>query len=537
MKWALIGLGALFLLVVGLLAAAPYLVDAPKVQAAVAQAASQALGRPVRFRSLSLSLLPLPALRLKELQVAEDPRFGAAPFLTVSEGRLGLRVWPLVRGRLEATELVLDGPRVGLIQEPSGRWNIQSLGARPAGAPTAVKGVGAPSGGGLFPAVSRIRVAGGTLSYEARKKDGAPITYRLETLNFAASTAGPAAPVHFHGESRLTPGGLRLKIADGSLIPEAGRPLAESALKADVELSAEDIAPLLRAFLGPAREVGGPVRGKLALSGTPSRLAVQGELEFSRLRVSEHRATCDEPKTRSLTLESVRLPLTYSPFRLATQPLSARLGPGTAALALTLDFAAEPFVRFSEISVKALPLAPVLRDYLCHGYAVSAPLDLVGELAARPADLGRTLAGQGKLTVGAGRVVGPDALALVSGVVRAGDALSAVLNVDLPPALFASPLEFDSITASYRIVDGRLTTSDFLYSSARFKMAAAGEYGLADGRMNLDLALTSGSSEISARVTGTAASPAIRVRTPKRILEAAPSRLRELLRGLTGRAQ
>ncbi|MBI4241368.1 MAG: AsmA family protein, partial [Candidatus Rokubacteria bacterium] len=337
MKWVLIGIGVLLLLAVAFVIAVPYLVDAAGVQAAIAHSASQALGRPVSFASLSLAALPLPALRLTDLRVAEDPKFGTTPFLTVGEGRLGLRVWPLVRGRLEAAELVLDGPRVGLIQEPGGRWNIQSLGARPAGAPTAVKEAGVPSGGGLFPAVSRIRVAGGTLSYEARKKDGVPITYRLETLNFAASTAGPAAPVNFHGESRLTPGGLRLKITDGSLIPEAGRPLAESALKADVELSAEDIAPLLRAFLGPARELGGPVRGKLALSGTPSRLAVQGELEFSRLRVSEHRATCAEPKTRSLTLESVRLPLTYSPFRLTSQPFSARLGPGTATLALTLD--------------------------------------------------------------------------------------------------------------------------------------------------------------------------------------------------------
>lgn len=540
MKWVLIGLGALLLLAIAFLAAVPYLVDAPRVQATVAQAASQALGRPVRFASLSLSLVPLPALRLTDLQVAEDPKFGAAPFVTVSEGRLGLRLWPLLKGRIEVTELTLDGPRVAVIQDPGGRWNIQSLGARPAGSPATLKG-GAPSAGGSWlPPVSRVRVTGGALSYEARAAGAAgpraPVTYRLERLSLTASGVGLGAPINFSGESRITPGDLRVKVVGGSLTPEAGRPLSESGLKADVELKADDVTALVSALLGPGPELAGPVQGKLALSGTLTRLATQGAVEFSRLRLTEHRPGCAEPKRRSLMLEAVRLPLTYTPSHLASRPLSARLGSGTATVALTVDLAPQPFLRLSDISVKALPLAPVLKDYLCHGYAVSAPLDLTGDLTARPGDPWRTLAGQGQFKIGAGRVVGPDALALLGGVVRVGGALAAAFQADLPPALFASPLEFDSITGSFRIVDGRLTTSNFLYSSARLNVAAAGEYGLADGRMSLDLALRSGRSEITARVTGTAASPAIRVQTPRRALEAAPT-LRELLRGLTGRSR
>ena len=542
MKWVLIGLGVLLLLAVALVVALPYLVDAPKVQAAIAHSASQALGRPVSFASLSLAVLPLPALRLTDLRVAEDPKFGTTPFVTVGEGRLGLRLWPLLRGRIEVTELTLERPRLSLIQESGGRWNIASLGASAGGASPAVKSDGARPGRSLLPPISRIRVVEGSLSYQAlsrtpgEARSGAPFAFRLEGLRFTASGAGLGAPIHFDGETRVMPGDLWLKVKNGSLIPTAGHPLVESALKADIELQAKDVAAFGRALLGPFPELAGPVRGKLALSGSVTRLAARGEIELPRLKVTERRPNCPEPQTRSLTLEAVRFALTYTPVRLTSRPLSAGLGSGTATVALSLDFAPHPFLRLNEITVKALPLAPVLKDYLCQGYAVSGPLDLTGELAARPGDPWRTLAGQGQLRIGAGRVVGPAALALIGGVVRIGGALTAALNLDLPQSLFASPLEFDSITASYRIADGRVTTRDFLYSSARLKVTAAGEYGLADGRMNLDLVLTSGRSEIKALVTGTAASPAIRLRTPARVLEAGPERLRRLLRGLTGRS-
>ncbi|OGL03852.1 MAG: hypothetical protein A3I03_14420 [Candidatus Rokubacteria bacterium RIFCSPLOWO2_02_FULL_68_19] len=174
-------------------------------------------------------------------------------------------------------------------------------------------------------------------------------------------------------------------------------------------------------------------------------------------------------------------------------------------------------------------------DYLCQGYAVSGPLDLTGELSARPANVLGTMNGQGQLKIGAGKVVGPAALALMGGVARLAGGLSSVLNVDLPLSLFSSPLDFESITASYRITDGRLTTQDFLYTSERMRVAAVGEYGLADGRMNFDVTMKHGRGEIKAKMTGTSASPSIRV-LPGTILrtdpEKLPGRLQKFLEGL-----
>src|SRR5258708_25734195 len=110
-KWLLIGLIALGVLVVGALLAVPLLLDSPAMQAYVQQQASHALGRPVKFGGLSIAALPLPSVRLRQLQVAEDPAFGPGPFVTVNEGRMRIRLRPLLQGRVGLAALTLAAPR------------------------------------------------------------------------------------------------------------------------------------------------------------------------------------------------------------------------------------------------------------------------------------------------------------------------------------------------------------------------------------------------------------------------------------------
>ncbi|MGH7396877.1 MAG: AsmA family protein, partial [Candidatus Rokuibacteriota bacterium] len=133
----LVGLVVLVALVVGALLAVPLLLDIPAIQAYVSQAVSHALGRPVKFSGLSVSALPLPTVKLRELQIAEDPRFGSGPFVTVSEGRVRIRIRPLLRGRVELADLTLKEPRIHVVEDAAGRLNVATLGggaAAPAGA-------------------------------------------------------------------------------------------------------------------------------------------------------------------------------------------------------------------------------------------------------------------------------------------------------------------------------------------------------------------------------------------------------------------
>jgi len=58
------------------------------------------------------------------------------------------------------------------------------------------------------------------------------------------------------------------------------------------------------------------------------------------------------------------------------------------------------------------------------------------------------------------------------------------------------------VTASFRIVNGVVTTKDLDYQGQGLSASAAGSYGLADGRTEMAVTLTQGRNQIKARVTG-----------------------------------
>jgi hypothetical protein len=221
--------------------------------------------------------------------------------------------------------------------------------------------------------------------------------------------------------------------------------------------------------------------------------------------------------------------------RFRGEPTTAVLGDGTltASLGLTLDGPLR--VELRDLAVTALPLDALLVDFLCAGYAVTGPLDLTGSLSLGAPSVSSTLSGFVQLHIGAGKVVGKEALGFLSALVRVGGAVSALLSADLPWSLFSSPLDFDSITASVGIRNGVLTTHDLVYSSSVMRIAATGEYELATGRIDLNMVVNHGRGQAYARVTGTAESPSFHV-TPSTILrEVDPGKIGRGLKDLFDR--
>jgi AsmA protein len=505
LRWILAAAGVLLLLVVGALAALPWLVDTPKVQAYISQHASQALGRPVTFASLSIALLPRPAVRLRGLSVADDPRFGTAPFLTVEEGRVGLRLRPLLSGRVELTDLTLDRLRIEVVEE-GGRLNVATLGAQtsPArGTPRA--GGGAPGGASAAAGlVSQIRITDGALHYQKRGVKGGD--WRLEDMTFTLQANGRGDGLLFKGQAVAQPGGVRLGIPEATLSLGGGRALAEAPLRALLDIEAKDMAALGGAFLA-SPSLAGPVKGRLEVSGTVSQLAASGELRLERLTVSEQRPHCPAPTRRQLALQDVRVPVALTPIRLDLRPLQAQVNGGSASAHLTADLQTAPVMAvrtltLKAITVKGMQLSPLLVDYLCQAYAVSGPLDLTGEAVLRPADPWRTLSGAGTLQIGRGKVVGTGAMRTLRDVAELAGALSPLHRREQESRPGASPLDFDAITATYRIAGGVVSTEDLLYRSGTMTLAGAGTYRLQDGTVDMAVTLTQGRAQVKAQVTG-----------------------------------
>ena len=509
-KWLLGVVVALVVLVAAALIAVPFLVDTPRVQALIASNASQALGRPVKFRSMSISILPLPAVALHGLEIAEDPQFGSTPFLQLETGKVRLKLAPLFTGRVELGDINLTKPVIMVIQTADGRMNISTLGtgtkeSKPAERPPRGGGGGTGAAGAL---ASKISIDHGTLAYIAHGKGGVTSQYRIEDL--AVTLTGGAPQVAFKSDFKVKPGDLVVKVSDGQVALNGGKPLTEAQLRGVVTIDGKDIGDLAKNALGPTPAFGGALKGKLALSGTLGAPAVAGDIEVAKPSVSQLQPTCAEPKRRTLTLGTLKLNAGYRDQLLGARPLTTSLADGTITGQLSLSLAPGMRTQISDLGIKGVPLEKVLVDYLCEGYAITGPLDLTGAASFSALDVWHTLSGPGTLKIGHGKVVGRQALALLSGIVRVGGAVSSLLSADLPN-LGDSPLEFESITGTYQITNGVLTTRDLLYTSKPMKVAVAGSFGFASRNMDLDMTISHGRGDLKAKVTGNASSPSIRV--------------------------
>jgi hypothetical protein len=436
---------------------------------------------------------------------------------------------------VEFAELVLDKPVITVIRGAGGRLNVASLGAsrEPRGAPRTPRPGPAPSPAAAplaLPTAARIK--DGTVIYFARGQTAAPVRYRVEGLGLTLEAAGPQ--IEFSGRARIMPGDLAVRITDGVVSVGPSHVLSESAVRATVALESGNVADLVAAVAGPSPSVAGAVKGTLAVGGTVAAPTAAGDVKLTKLTVARVNPQCPEPKRRTLSVPAVSLGAAWRDGRFTAEPLHAELPKGTVTARLRVDLEGGTRVRLDDLAVKGVPVESVLVDFLCQGYAVSGPLDLTGGLsfaAARPL---QTLSGPGSMKIGAGKVVGKQALSLIGGVARVGGTVSSLLKTDVPASAFASPVEFDSITGSYQITDGIARTRDLLYTSRAMTVAVAGDYALASGAMNLDVVVNHGRGEVRASVTGTAASPSIRV-VPASVLrsldrEKVESGLRDLLK-------
>jgi hypothetical protein len=525
LKWALIGLLVAAGVVVGSILALPWLLDTPAIQSYVQEAAGHALGRPVKFSGLSVTALPLPTVRLRGLQVAEDPAFGSAPFITVAEGHMRIRLWSLLQGRVDLANLTLDEPRIHVVEDAAGHLNLATLGATgpsPTGPPRMGKGRPAAPAASAAPLL-RIRIVNGAVDYE---KEGSRFT--LDRINV---TLTPAASGLRAAGAAQGPGGLKLTIAEATLALAPNRPVGDAQMKAAIQLEAPDVGALAVA-LGPWPSVSGPLKGRLEVAGTMVKMSATGALGFDRLTLSRRDAGCRDHTARTLAVTDVRMPFVYAPGQLESPAVQSKVARGAVTFRLTVALGPPRVATLREIAVKGMQLEPVLVDYLCQRNAVTGALDLTGQSSLQLPEMLPTLNGSGRLSVGPGRVVGPDLPTALTQALALTDLVSprSDRSGSRRPGP-GSPLSFDSITATYTIANGVVHTEDLVYVARDIRVTGAGTYALTDGRTAMDVIVTQGSNRVKARLAGAAGSLTIvptdvRVKEPKDLRKALDRLLR-----------
>lgn len=113
------GLAALAVLVLGAALAAPLLVDRTALAERLAEAAAESLGAPVRIRAVtSLRLLPAPRLELAAVQIGGEAVPGEVR-ARIERLHAAAALIPALGGRLELTEVLIDGAEVRLPRRPA----------------------------------------------------------------------------------------------------------------------------------------------------------------------------------------------------------------------------------------------------------------------------------------------------------------------------------------------------------------------------------------------------------------------------------
>jgi hypothetical protein len=478
--------------------ALPWLLDVPALQAWVAHAGAQAVGRPVTFTKLAVAPLPLPTLRVHGLRVAEDPAFGPGPLLTVGEARVGMRFWPLLRGRIETTEVALSNVRLDVVQDAAGRLNLSALGtAVVPSAPPPRPGAPRPSAGPALGLVApRLRIVNAAVRF---RRVGAPdAAVSARQVNLAVTQTGGALRVT--GEGVTEPGGVRFTITEATVTPGGARTIGDMALAAAVDVQVPDLAMLLEPVIA-SPEPQGTAQGRLTINGTIGRPSVLGALTLDRVTLVRDSRRCSEPPRRRLTLEHLRVPLVVEPSRLTSEPLIGKLAGGTLSAGVRVHLERTPVATLSDIRVQGVQAAAVLEDYLCQPWAVRGPLDLTGELTLRGPDYQAGAAGAGRFKIGPGSLVGRD----VTEVVERVTALAGMATTLLAPGRRspdARPLQFEAITGTYAISSGLVRSDDLRYQGRGFDLAAAGTYALANGRVDLAVTFTQGGNQVRGTIEG-----------------------------------
>jgi hypothetical protein len=92
------------------------------------QALERSLERKVDITgAVTYSLWNGPGFSIANVVIHEDPAVGIEPFAYVTQLDATVRVFALLRGRLEVERIVLDEPRVNLVKQESGAWNVRQF--------------------------------------------------------------------------------------------------------------------------------------------------------------------------------------------------------------------------------------------------------------------------------------------------------------------------------------------------------------------------------------------------------------------------
>ena len=219
----LVGIGVVILLLLILIIALPFLIDLNKYQDRYRPLIEEALNRNVELQDIRLTIWPRIGARIGGFVVQDDPSFRTGPFASLASLDVGVKLLPLLKGRVDVEEITLRDPVILVLKNSQGQLNISTIGAKPTApaAPTKPEAPGQPAGSplqalALF-AVDRVSIDGGKLTYRDESTPK-PTEYTVNQLEFLLTSVHLGDSPTVHLGATVLPYNLPVHL-DGTLGP------------------------------------------------------------------------------------------------------------------------------------------------------------------------------------------------------------------------------------------------------------------------------------------------------------------------------
>lgn len=287
-------LGSIFALFLIVLVALPFVIDVNRFRPEIERQIGSALGRKVQIGDVELALLS-GGVKVEKVSIADDPAFGAEPFLTAGSLDVGVEILPLIFSKaIRIESITLREPQLRLIRGNNGKWNYSTIGAaaatpgksgnpRPAQSKDNSESSRELSIGSLNIVNGRVLVSSAPRSKPAIYED-----VDLEASNISHTSVMPFSL------SAKTPGSGSVEV-EGKVGPLNRANAEETPLEAKVELNRMDVAA--SGFVDPASGIAGTLdfNGSVRSDGKTAR--TEGKVKAEKLRVVRGGGTARQPVT------------------------------------------------------------------------------------------------------------------------------------------------------------------------------------------------------------------------------------------------
>ncbi len=271
-----------------ILIAIPFFIDANTFRPKLETELTSALGRQVKVGNLSLSLFS-GAVSADDISIADDAAFSKAPFVQAKSLSVGVEMIPLIFSKtLNVTHITLNQPQIALVKSENGeKWNFSSLGNSSAPAQPAPGSSSASSNPNL--SVAKLSVKDGQVTLSQGGTTEKPKVY--DKVNITITNFSFASSFPFTMSAEL-PGGGTLTL-DGTAGPINATDAATTPLNAKVTIKSMNVAQ--SGFIDPASGIAGMADFDGTVTSDGHEAKTNGTLKVADLKVAQKGSPAGKP--------------------------------------------------------------------------------------------------------------------------------------------------------------------------------------------------------------------------------------------------